>query len=186
MYAQASPPKQQRSNHDLQQRSHDQRACCDHQYTDRCNERVSPPARFAAHLSGWTHRLRPQRFALPRAPSIPKSQSLTHTTQLPSSPNEAPTCHLLLLDLLPGTKNRLLKTLLLVQHDTSKLDKVNTVIIQNYRLNSRGATCPPPHHQHTAHPSLDTSPTVVQFLPIPPSTALRLPHSDFPVCASHF
>src|SRR6266849_4972776 len=56
----------------------------------------------------------------------------------------------------------------------------------NHPLNSRGATCPPPHHQRTAHPSWDTCPRAEQFLPILPSTTPRLLHSDFPKCALRF
>ena len=62
----------------------------------------------------------------------------------------------------------------------------NTIITQNHLLNSRGATSRPTHRQYNAHPSWDTSPRVVQFLPSLPSTAPRLLHSDFPECALHF
>ena len=66
------------------------------------------------------------------------------------------------------------------------LNGVNTAATQNHPLNSRDATCPPPLHRHTAHPSWDTSPTAVQFLPSLPSTTPRLLHSDFPKCALRF
>ena len=82
----------------------------------------------------------------------------------------------------------LAKMLLIILHcyNTILQPGRNTFITQNHPLNSRGATSRPTHRQYTAHPSWDTSPRVVQFLPSLSSTAPRLLHSDFPECALHF
>ena len=102
-----SPPIEQRGIISISQqqpsRHHNQRVCCDHQFTDRCSMRESPTRPHSSPLAGSTGFAR-RRFAPAPAPSTHS----THSTPTRTYPNthHIHTLHSLLVldDPLPGVK----------------------------------------------------------------------------------